>query len=116
MPLTQADLNAVLLSLQLASLTTVLLLLIGTPIAWWLAQTDSWLKKPLGAIVALPLVLPPTVPRNVPSASTRSRIVARPGVEPRVPTIVASAAGMPSARTRTISSKMSGCVVNGPTA
>ncbi|WP_079204309.1 molybdate ABC transporter permease subunit [Pseudomonas sp. CC6-YY-74] len=61
MPLTQADLNAVLLSLQLASLTTVLLLLIGTPIAWWLAQTDSWLKKPLGAIVALPLVLPPTV-------------------------------------------------------
>ncbi|MDA7087505.1 molybdate ABC transporter permease subunit [Pseudomonas sp. SA3-5] len=61
MPLTQADFNAVLLSLQLASLTTVLLLLIGTPIAWWLAQTNSWLKQPLGAIVALPLVLPPTV-------------------------------------------------------
>lgn len=61
MPLTQADLAAVLLTLELASLTTVLLLLIGTPIAWWLARTRSWLKKPLGALVALPLVLPPTV-------------------------------------------------------
>ena len=42
-------------------MTTVLLLLIGTPIALWLARTDSWLKRPIGAIVALPLVLPPTV-------------------------------------------------------
>ena len=61
MPLTQADFDAVLLTLKLASLTTVLLLLIGTPIAWWLARTGSWLKQPIGAIVALPLVLPPTV-------------------------------------------------------
>ena len=61
MPLTRADLDAVLLTLQLASLTTVLLLLIGTPIAWWLARTRSRLKQPIGAIVALPLVLPPTV-------------------------------------------------------
>ena len=61
MPLSQADLDAILLTLQLASLTTVLLLLLGTPIAWWLARTGSWLKRPVGAIVALPLVLPPTV-------------------------------------------------------
>jgi len=61
MPLTKADFDAILLTLELASLTTVLLLLIGTPIAWWLAQTGSWLRKPIGAIVALPLVLPPTV-------------------------------------------------------
>ncbi len=45
----------------MASLTTVLLLVIGTPIAWWLARTRAWLKGPVGAIVALPLVLPPTV-------------------------------------------------------
>jgi molybdate transport system permease protein len=38
-----------------------LLLLIATPIAWWLSKTTSWLRKPVGAIVALPLVLPPTV-------------------------------------------------------
>ena len=61
MPLTQADLDAILLTLELAALSTLLLLLIGTPIAWWLARTGSWLKQPLGAIVALPLVLPPTV-------------------------------------------------------
>ncbi|HBX55817.1 molybdate ABC transporter permease subunit [Pseudomonas sp. UBA2684] len=61
MPLTQADIDAILLTLRLASLTTVVLLLVGTPIAWWLARTESWLKRPLAAIVALPLVLPPTV-------------------------------------------------------
>lgn len=61
MPLSKNDLDAILLTLELASLTTVLLLLIGTPIAWWLARTDSWLKRPIGALVALPLVLPPTV-------------------------------------------------------
>lgn len=58
---TSADLSAVLLTLRLASLTTLLLLLLGTPIAWWLARTRSWLKGPIGAVVALPLVLPPTV-------------------------------------------------------
>ncbi|MEH6485501.1 MULTISPECIES: molybdate ABC transporter permease subunit [Pseudomonas] len=61
MPLGKDDLSAILLTLELASLTTVLLLLLGTPIAWWLARTRSWLKKTIGAIVALPLVLPPTV-------------------------------------------------------
>ena len=49
------------LTLKLASVTTLLLLLIGTPLAWWLARTTSWLKGPLAAVVALPLVLPPTV-------------------------------------------------------
>ncbi len=59
--LTDQDLSAVLLTLKLASLTTVLLLLVGTPIAWWLARTRSLFKGPLAALVALPLVLPPTV-------------------------------------------------------
>ncbi|PIA67962.1 molybdenum ABC transporter permease subunit [Ectopseudomonas toyotomiensis] len=61
MPLSKNDLDAILLTLELATLTTVLLLIIGTPIALWLARTESWLKRPVGAIVALPLVLPPTV-------------------------------------------------------
>ncbi len=59
--MTDTDLAAVWLTLRLASVTTVLLLVIGTPIAWWLARTRSWLKGPAGAVVALPLVLPPTV-------------------------------------------------------
>lgn len=49
------------LTLKLAGATTVLLLLVGTPIAWWLARTRHWLRQPIAAIVALPLVLPPTV-------------------------------------------------------
>ncbi len=61
MTLSVVDLAAIRLSLELAALTTVLLLLIGTPIAWWLARTRSRLKGPIGAVVALPLVLPPTV-------------------------------------------------------
>jgi molybdate transport system permease protein len=61
MPLSKNDLDAILLTLELASLTTVLLLIIGTPIALWLTRTESWLKRPVGAVVALPLVLPPTV-------------------------------------------------------
>lgn len=55
------DLAAVWLTLRLAGLTTLILLLIGTPLAWWLARTRSWWKGPVGALVALPLVLPPTV-------------------------------------------------------
>ena len=55
------DWQPVWLTLKLASVTTVLLLLVGTPIAWWLAQTRSRLKHPISAVVALPLVLPPTV-------------------------------------------------------
>ncbi|MGX1175651.1 MULTISPECIES: molybdate ABC transporter permease subunit [Pseudomonas] len=61
MPLTSADYAAIWLTLKLASLTTVILLLIGTPIALWLSRTRSRLRGPVGAVVALPLVLPPTV-------------------------------------------------------
>ncbi len=55
------DLAAVWLTLKLAAVTTTLLLVIGTPLAWWLARTPSWWKGPVGAVVALPIVLPPTV-------------------------------------------------------
>ena len=56
-----ADLAAVTLTLKLAALTTAILLLIGTPLAWWLARTRSPLKGAIAALVALPIVLPPTV-------------------------------------------------------
>lgn len=55
------DWQPVWLTLKLASVTTLILLLLGTPIAWWLARTRAWYKQPLAAILALPLVLPPTV-------------------------------------------------------
>ena len=61
MPLDASDLGAIWLTFKLASLTTLILLLVGTLIAWWLARTRSWLRGPVGAVVALPLVLPPTV-------------------------------------------------------
>ena len=61
MPLSSADFAAIWLTLQLATLTTVILLLIGTPIAWGLARRRSWPTGAGGAVVALPLVLPPTV-------------------------------------------------------
>lgn len=56
-----ADIAALWLTLKLATTVTLLLLLIGTPIAWWLARTRSTLKGIASAVVALPLVLPPTV-------------------------------------------------------
>ena len=49
------------LSVQLAAITTVVLLLVATPLAWWLSQTTSKLRSPVQALVALPIVLPPTV-------------------------------------------------------
>jgi molybdate transport system permease protein len=49
------------LTLELATITTVLLLIIGTPIAWWLARSRVWWREAVAAIVAMPLVLPPTV-------------------------------------------------------
>jgi molybdate transport system permease protein len=55
------DWGAIWLTLKLATIVTVLLLLLGTPIAWWLAQTRSRFKSMVGAVVALPLVLPPSV-------------------------------------------------------
>ncbi|HHH48419.1 MAG TPA: molybdate ABC transporter permease subunit, partial [Gammaproteobacteria bacterium] len=55
--LTDADLSALLITLKLATLTTLILLLIGTPLAWWLARSQ-WRGKPIiEAVVALPLVL-----------------------------------------------------------
>ncbi|MFC3151453.1 molybdate ABC transporter permease subunit [Litoribrevibacter euphylliae] len=59
--LSNADIAALWLTLRLATTVTLILLVVGTPIAWWLARTQSWLKGPVAAIVALPLVLPPTV-------------------------------------------------------
>jgi molybdate transport system permease protein len=55
------DWQPVWLTLKLAGTTTLVLLLLGTPIAWWLARTRAWYKQALSAVVALPLVLPPTV-------------------------------------------------------
>ncbi|MDD2722560.1 MAG: molybdate ABC transporter permease subunit [Methylovulum sp.] len=59
--LTTADLDTLLLTFQVASIATVLMLLFGTPLAWWLARTHSTWKGIINAVVALPLVLPPTV-------------------------------------------------------
>ena len=61
MPFGTGDLQAIWLTLKLASLTTALLLLLAPPLAWWLACTSSRWRAPVGAVVALPLVLPPTV-------------------------------------------------------
>ena len=59
--MTPEDLQAIWLTLRLASITTAILLVIATPVAWWLAHTRSAWKGPVGALVNLPLVLPPTV-------------------------------------------------------
>jgi molybdate transport system permease protein len=57
-----ADLwQSVRLTIELAGITTVILLVIGTPIAWWLARSHAWWKEIVATIIALPLVLPPTV-------------------------------------------------------
>ncbi len=61
MNLSAEDFQAIALTLQLASVTTVLLLLLATPLAWWLAHTPSAWRAPVASLVALPLVLPPTV-------------------------------------------------------
>ena len=57
----EAAWGAITLTLKLAGLTTLILLLLGTPLAWWLARTRSWFKPAVSALVALPIVLPPTV-------------------------------------------------------
>jgi molybdate transport system permease protein len=49
------------LTIELAALTTVILLIVGTPVAWWLARSRAWWKEAVAALVAMPLVLPPTV-------------------------------------------------------
>ena len=55
------DLSPVLTTIKLASITTLILLIIGTPVAWWLSQTTNKFKVLIESVVALPLVLPPTV-------------------------------------------------------
>ncbi|MDE3072272.1 MAG: molybdate ABC transporter permease subunit [Pseudomonadota bacterium] len=59
--LSPQDLQAFGLTLRLAATVTASLLLLGTPLAWWLARTRSRWQRPVAAVVALPLVLPPTV-------------------------------------------------------
>ena len=61
MPLSHEATQAIRLTLELATLTTLVLLLIGTPIAWWLSNTRSRWRAAISALVTLPLVLPPTV-------------------------------------------------------
>jgi molybdate transport system permease protein len=59
--MTLPDLSPLWLTLQLAAVTTIVLLVLGMPLSWWLSQTKSRLKPVIEAITALPLVLPPTV-------------------------------------------------------
>lgn len=59
--LTDANLQAIALTFRLAALVTAILLVVGTPLAWWLARTRSAAKPVVAAIVALPFVLPPSV-------------------------------------------------------
>jgi len=59
--LSDGDLQAIGLTLRLAAIVTLILLLVGTPVAWWLSRTRGWWKRPIAAVVALPLVLPPSV-------------------------------------------------------
>ncbi len=59
--LSTEDIQAIGLTIKLASVVTLLLLIIGTPVAWWLARSRTWWKAPVAAVVALPLVLPPSV-------------------------------------------------------
>ena len=59
--MTAADISAIWITIQLAAATTLVLFLLGTPLAWWLAVTKRWFKAPIEAITAMPLVLPPTV-------------------------------------------------------
>lgn len=61
MMLSPGDWQALVLTLQLAGIVTLILFVLGTPIAWWLARTQSKWKAPIGAVAALPLVLPPSV-------------------------------------------------------
>ena len=59
--LNQSAVDAILLTLRLAAVTTICLLIIATPLAWWLSQTRARWRAPVSAMVTLPLVLPPTV-------------------------------------------------------
>ncbi|MEM7191855.1 MAG: molybdate ABC transporter permease subunit, partial [Pseudomonadota bacterium] len=56
-----AMIETILLTLQLAAVTTLVLLVLGVPLAWWLSRGTSWTKELIAVIVSLPIVLPPTV-------------------------------------------------------
>jgi molybdate transport system permease protein len=53
--------QSVWLTIELAAITTIILLVVGTPLAWWLARSKAWWTEAIATVVALPLVLPPTV-------------------------------------------------------
>jgi molybdate transport system permease protein len=59
--LSGSDVQAIWLTIRLAAIVTLILLVLGTPVAWWLARTRNRFKGVIGAVVALPLVLPPSV-------------------------------------------------------
>ena len=59
--LNELDFSAIIVTIKLAIVSTSILILIGTPIAWWLSQTKFKFKAVLEALIALPLILPPTV-------------------------------------------------------
>lgn len=61
MSLNTAELDAIYLTVALASITTIILLILGTPLAWWLSRRRGNLPAALEAVVAMPLILPPTV-------------------------------------------------------
>ena len=61
MNLLSSDISALWLTLQLAAITTIILMVIGAPLAWWLARSTSRFASVIEAMVALPLILPPTV-------------------------------------------------------
>ncbi|TXS90699.1 molybdate ABC transporter permease subunit [Parahaliea maris] len=61
MPLSPAELDAIYLTLALAGTTTLILILLGTPLAWWLSRRSGNLPALVEALVAMPLILPPTV-------------------------------------------------------
>jgi molybdate transport system permease protein len=60
-PISYEAWQSIALTLELAAITTVILLVLATPLAWWLSQTGSRWRAPISALVTLPLVLPPTV-------------------------------------------------------
>ena len=67
------DIQAFIVTLKLAMTTTLILLLMGTPLAWWLARTDSRMRSIIEALIALPLVLHPTVLGFILRVGTRLR-------------------------------------------
>ena len=61
------------LTIELATISTLALLVVATPLAWWLARSKAWFKEAVAAIVSLPMVLPPTVLRFYLLIALRSR-------------------------------------------